>query len=163
MFANNASNATRPATTIDLNAFRGRGEQPRTMFADEVTGHLVSITLREGEYEVKRNGQPVIDPATGKPMVRPNSAIAEWRSDDGERVFTNWPARYDDNHSILLWDAFDTSINLAVDHLHFEKETTSNGRVFYSLTRVEVQAEPRAQQFVSAAPAIAPAPWEYEG
>lgn len=161
MFAN--TNVQSAPTCIDLASFHGRGEQPRTMFADKVTGHLVSITLRDGEYEVKRNGQPVLD-ANGKPMVRPNSAIAEWRSDDGQRVLTSWPCRYDDQKQILLWDAFDASINLAIDHLHFEKETTAQGRVFYSLTKVEVQAQaqaaPRAQQFVTAAPA-AQAPWEF--
>lgn len=161
-----ATSINRSVTTIDLNSFHGRGEQPRTMFADEVIGHLVSITLRGGEYEVKRNGQPVIDPNTGQPMVRPNSAIAEWRSDDGQRVLTSWPCRYGEGHQVLLWDAFDASINLAVDHLEFKKETT-NGRTFYSLTKVEVQtqAAPRAQQFVVAAPAapVASAPWDFEG
>lgn len=159
MFANNTNVPS--ATTIDLASFHGRGEQPRTLFADQVVGHLVSITLRDGEYEVKRDGKPVIDQATGQPMVRPNSAVAEWRSDDGNRVLTSWPCRYGEQKEILLWDAFDASINLAVDHLSFKKETT-NGRTFYSLTKVEMQtqAAPRAQQFVTAAPA-AQAPWEF--
>ena len=153
----NYSNTINPSpVTVDLARFKGRGEQPRTFFADEVTGHLVSITLREGEYEVRRGGQPVIDPATGKPMVRPNSATAEWRSDKGERVLTSWPARYDENHNILLWDAFDQAINLASDLLHFKKEVTPTGRVFYSLTKVEVQATAAPQ-----AAGFQPYGWEY--
>ncbi len=165
MFANNTMSQSTPMS-VDLTSFHGRGEQPRTMFADEVIGHLVSITLRGGEYEVKRNGQPVIDQTTGKPMVRPNSAIAEWRSDNGDRVLTSWPCRYGEQHEVLLWDAFDETINLAVDHLEFKKETT-NGRTFYSLTKVEakVQQQPRAQQFVTAGAPVPAAsmPWDYEG
>lgn len=165
MLSNNTMPQSATTITVDLSKFKGRGEQARTLFADKVTGHLVEIRLREGEYEVKRNGKPVIDQATGQPMVRPNSAIAEWRDDQGQRVLTSWPCRYDERKNILLWDAFDESINLAVDHLHFEKETTDNGRTFYSLTRVEaeVTTQPRAQQFVNNNAPVAVSPWDYEG
>lgn len=169
MSSNNTMSQSAPIS-IDLSTFKGRGVQPRTMFADEVTGHLVNITYRTGEYEVMRNGKPVIDPETGETMKRPNSAIAEWRDDAGNRVLTNWPCRYvknpDGSKSIVPWDAFDETINLAIDHLHFEKEVQGN-RTFYSLTRVEVQqvqqqAVPRAQAFVQPT-MVNVAPWDYEG
>lgn len=163
MLSNNTMSQSAPIT-VDLSKFRGRGEQARSIFADKVTGFLKEIRLREGEYEVYRDGKPVLNP-DGTQMTRPNSAIAEWVSDSGERIFTNWPCRYGEHHEILLWDAFDESINLSVDHLHFEKETTNTGRVFYSLTKVEVKAQPqtqpRAQAFLN--PTAAMAPWDYEG
>lgn len=125
---------------VDLKRFRGRGVQPRSLFADEVVGHLVSIKMRPGTYIVTRkDGKPVIDPNTGQPMERPNSATATWVDQNGNTVLTSWSARFDDKHRVVLWDAFDQSIDLSTELLHYKKEVDERGRTWYTLERVQVQ------------------------
>lgn len=137
---------------INLQALAGSGES--TMFVDEVVGVLLGIETREGFYTIK-------DRRTGQPVQRPNSWIAHWMTDKGEKLMS-WPTYVDPNDGLVKpWSRFDQSINLAACSaqkvtLHMWKDDRS----FYHLEVMEEQVNLNLMpiQQPTAVPAVAA--WE---
>jgi len=85
----------------------GTGEVGR--YQDDVEGILVGLKARDGVYLVKdKDGNPVIDPKTGKQLKRPNSWTAYF--EDGS--MWSWPTYLDDEGVVRPWSRFDPSIVL---------------------------------------------------
>lgn len=118
---------------INLAALAGSGES--TLFVDDVEGILLGIEVRGGTYTVN-------DRRTGKPVQRPNSWIAHWATQTGEKLMS-WPTYVDpDTGEVKPWSRFDSSINLQVCSqqkvaLHMWKDK----RNFYHLEVVEEQVQ----------------------
>lgn len=148
----------------DLTKLRGTGN---TGFADEVTGHLIRLEIRTGFYEVKdKDGNPIIDPRTGRPMIRPNSWTAVF--DNG---LWSWPTRYKDPvaalddpenlNNVEPWLGFDEGIDILHEEIHVFRVPGRNGGKFPRLERVERTVQHAAVQQLTAANAQPVAPWEY--
>lgn len=151
----------------DLSKLRGTGN---TGFADEVTGHLVRLEIRSGFYEVKdKDGKAVIDPRTGRPMIRPNSWTAVF--DNGS--LWSWPTRYVDPVAAVAnpdaaevepWLGFDESIDIMHEEIHVYREPGRNGGKFPRLERVKhttTVQHAAVQQLTAANAQPVAAPWEY--
>ena len=139
-------NTTR--TFIDLNSVGGSGES--TMFVTDVEGVFLGIEVRDGFYVVN-------DRRTGKPIQRPNSWIAHWSTETGEKLMS-WPTYQDQQTGeVKPWSRFDPRINLAQCSaqkvtLHMWKDD----RNFYHLEVVEEQVNLNPLPLIDASKA----PWE---
>lgn len=86
---------------------KGTGEVGR--YLDDVEGILVGLEARPGSYLVKdKNGQPVLDPKTGKQLERPQS----WTAHFADGSMWSWPTYLDDSGVVQPWSRFDPSIDL---------------------------------------------------
>jgi len=93
-------------TGFDLSQLVGTGD---SNWSDDVTAVLLEIQPREGMYNVvDRDGNPVIDPSTGRQMQRPNTWVAYFS--DGSMF--NWTVFQNEQGQIVPWSRFDPSINL---------------------------------------------------
>lgn len=116
---------------INLASLAGSGES--TLFVDDVQGVLLGIEVRDGFYTVN-------DRRTGQPIQRPNSWVAHWMTEQGEKLMS-WPTYQDPNTGeVKPWSRFDPRINLAACAaqkvtLHMWKDKRS----FYHLEIVEEQ------------------------
>lgn len=138
---------------IDLTGFAGSGEVGR--YKPEVTGVLLGIEPRDGFYQVKdRDGNAIIDPETGRPMMRPNSWTAYF--EDGS--MWSWPTYQDkQTKQVLPWSRFDPSINLKAcvqqrKVLHVWKDDKNFSHLELVETEVNINPLPIVNQAV--------APWE---
>lgn len=133
---------------IDLNSFAGSGES--TMFVTDVEGVLLGIEVRDGYYVVN-------DRRTGQPIQRPNSWIAHWATETGEKLMS-WPTYVDQTTGeVKPWSRYDKRINLAAcaaqkTTLHMWKDD----RNFYHLEVVEEQVSLNPMPIINADKA----PWE---
>ena len=86
---------------------KGTGEVGR--YLDDVEGILIGLEARSGSYLVKdKNGQPVLDPKTGKQLERPQS----WTAHFADGSMWSWPTYLDDSGVVQPWSRFDPSIDL---------------------------------------------------
>lgn len=114
---------------VNLAMLGGSGES--TMFVTDVEGVLLGIEVRDGFYTIN-------DRRTGQPVQRPNSWVAHWMTQTGEKLMS-WPTYLDPaDGQVKPWSRFDPSINLAQCSaqkvtLHMWKDD----RNFYHLEKVE--------------------------
>ena len=89
---------------VNLAMLGGSGES--TMFVTDVQGVLLGIEVRDGFYTIT-------DRKTGQPIQRPNSWVAHWMTNQGEKLMS-WPTYQDTaTGEVKPWSRFDPSINLA--------------------------------------------------
>lgn len=152
------SNGNHQHQFINLNGFKGSGEQSR--YVDEVTGILLGIEPREGTYTVN-------DRRTGLPVERPNSWTAHVKTPEGI-MYWSWPTYRDAaTGQVLPWSRFDASIDLGAvvaqqKVIHLSKD--KNGFCHLELVETTVQMNPHPLPYAAptAAAAAIPAtfPWE---
>ena len=145
---------------INLDSLVGSGEVGR--YKPEVTGVLLGIEPRPGFYEVKdRNGNPVIDPETGRQMVRPNS----WTAYFADGSMWSWPTYLDkETNTVRAWSRFDPSIDLKAcvanqTVIHVWKDDRNFSHLEVVETHVSMNPNPLPmlpQQPMMAAPMVAP-------
>ena len=160
------SNGTTSQQFINLAGFRGSGEVTNR-YLPEVTGVLLGIEPRGGFYEVKdKEGRPIIDPKTGKPMQRPQS----WTAHFADGSMWSWPTYVDETtHQVLPWSRFDPSIDLGecVAHqrvIHVWKDDRNFSHLELVETTVQMNPNPLPimGQHMAPAAAVVPEtfPWE---
>ena len=98
-----AIDKTRMLGADDLE-IQGTGDS--TMFRSDITGVLVGLIPRDGEYEWADR--------EGVAHVSPQSYIAVFEEEStGKEVWGSWPAKYDEDGEKQPWSNFDAAYSIA--------------------------------------------------